>query len=117
MLFVMIDEGALRREVGSPEILAEQLGQVLVIAQGPKVSLQVVPASAGAHPGLSGPFVIAGFQAGSDVAYVDTALTGQLVEQQEGVCELSLLFDTLRGAALPCRTSAELIREMVITWS
>lgn len=117
MLFVVVDEGALRREVGGPQVMKGQLERLLELASRAKVSLQVVPASAGAHPGLSGPFIVAGFQSAPDVAYVDTALTGQLVERQQDVGELMMLFDTVRGAALPCVASAELIGEVMSSWS
>ena len=117
MLFVVLDEGALRREIGGSEVMKAQLGCLLEVAARPKVSLQVVPASVGAHPGLSGPFVIASFQSAPDVAYLDTALAGQLVERQQNVTELTMLFDTVRGAALPCAASAELIREVMTSWS
>jgi hypothetical protein len=61
--------------------------------------------------------VIASFQSAPDVAYLDTALAGQLVERQQNVTELTMLFDTVRGAALPCAVSAELIREVMTSWS
>jgi hypothetical protein len=66
---------------------------------------------------LCGNLVIAGFHAAPEVAYVDTALTGQLVERQDDIAELILLFDTVRGAALPCRSSAELIEEVMSSWN
>ncbi len=54
------------------------------------------------HPGLAGPIVIAGFRSAPDVAHVDTALTGQLVERREDVDELMMVFDGAgSGAALP----------------
>jgi transcriptional regulator with XRE-family HTH domain len=81
MLFILVDEGALWREIGGPLVMKGQMEKLLEMAARPKVSLQVVPASAGAHPGLSGPLVIARFKSGHDVAYIDTALTGQLVER------------------------------------
>jgi transcriptional regulator with XRE-family HTH domain len=94
MLFAVIDEGALRREVGGPQVMKGQLERLLDLAERARVSLQVVPASAGEHPGLAGPLVIAGFRTAPEVAYIDTALTGRLVERQEDVSELMLLFDT-----------------------
>jgi transcriptional regulator with XRE-family HTH domain len=116
-LFVVIDEGVLRREVGGPALMRDQLTRLIEFAARPKVCLQVVPASAGAHSGLCGPFMIASFDGTADVSYVDSAMSSQLVEWQEGVFALTLVFDTVRGAALPCRASADLIREVVSTWS
>lgn len=55
--------------------------------------------SAAATHVLSRPLVIAGYHSGPDVAYVDTALTGQLVERQSDIGELMMRFDSVRGAA------------------
>jgi transcriptional regulator with XRE-family HTH domain len=116
-LFAVMEEGALRREVGGPQVMKGQMEWLLEIGSRAKVTLQVVPATAGTHAGLSGPFVVASFRSAPDVAYVDTALTGQLVERQDDIGELMMRFDTVRGAALPCVTSAELIREVMSSWS
>ncbi len=115
MLFAVVDEGVLRREVGGPELMRTQLAWLLELAARPKVSVQVVPATAGAHAGLCGPFMIASFEDAPEVSSVDTALASQLVERHEDVFALTLLFDILRGAALPCRASMELIREVMAT--
>jgi hypothetical protein len=117
MVFAVVDEGALRREIGGPEVMRGQLDKLLETASRAKVSLQVVPASAGAHAGLTGPLAVAGFSSAPDVAYLDTALTGQLVERPQDVADLKIWFDTVRGAALPCRASAGLIEEVLGSWT
>jgi hypothetical protein len=43
LLLAVIDEGALRRAVGSPALMREQLAHLLKTAERPKVMLQVVP--------------------------------------------------------------------------
>jgi alpha-mannosidase len=80
MLIAVVDEGALRRPVGGPTVMFEQLGRLLELAARPKVVLQVVPTDAGPHPGTAGPMVLASFDDRPDVAYLDTAMEGQLVE-------------------------------------
>lgn len=60
-----------------------------------------MPTAAGAHPGLLGPLVIAGFDRSPDVVYLDTALTGQVVERAEDVTHVAALYDTIRAEALP----------------
>jgi transcriptional regulator with XRE-family HTH domain len=117
MLFAVIDEGVLRRDIGGPGVMRGQLGKLLEMAGRAKVSLQVVPASAGSHPGLVGPFIVADFQSAPAVANVDTALISQLVERPQDVAEMRILFDMVRGAALPCRASAELIEEVMGSWT
>ncbi len=117
MLFAIIDEGVLRRDIGGPKVMRDQLARLLEASELTRVSVQVVPRAAGSHPGLTGPFVIAAFSTAPEVAYIDTALTGQLVERHQDVGEMMLLFDIVRGAALPCRASADLIREVMNSWN
>jgi transcriptional regulator with XRE-family HTH domain len=116
-LWVIIDEGVLRRPVGDAGVMTGQLDQLIAAARDPWITIQVVPSSAGAHPGLLGPFVIAGFAASPDVAYLDNALTGQVVERADDVRHVSVLYDTLRAEALPSRASIDLITEVARTWT
>jgi len=60
LLWVIVDEGVLTRPVGGAGVMREQIGRLIAAARQPKIVLQVLPASAGAHPGLAGQFVIAG---------------------------------------------------------
>jgi transcriptional regulator with XRE-family HTH domain len=117
MLIAVFDEGALRRPVVGPQVMHDQLGRLLELAQRPKVVLQVVPMDAGPHPGTAGPMVIASFDAGPDVAYLDTALEGQLVERHEDVASIALQYDTLRAEALPVRASLEFIAKVQESWT
>ncbi len=74
-----------------------------------------MPTAAGAHPGLLGPLVIAGFDRSPDVVYLDTALTGRVVERAEDVTHVAALCDTIRAEALPPRASADMITDVART--
>jgi Domain of unknown function (DUF5753) len=118
MLIAVIDEGALRRPVVGPEVMHDQLDRLLVLAARSKIVLQVVPVDAGPHPGTAGAMVIASFDgAAPDVAYLDTALEGQLVERPEDVATIALVYDTLRAEALPVRASLEYIAKVKDSWT
>jgi transcriptional regulator with XRE-family HTH domain len=117
MLIAVMDEGALRRPVGGPKVMHDQLARLLELAERSKVVLQVVPVDAGPHPGTAGPMVIASFSDAPDVAYLDTALEGQLVERHEDVAAIALQYDTLRAEALPVRASLELIAKVKESWT
>ncbi len=56
MLWAIMDEGTLRRRLVPLTSMREQLGHLIDASQNPKVKVLVVPASAGAHVGLSGGF-------------------------------------------------------------
>ena len=117
MLIAVLDEGALRRPVGGPKVMHDQLNRLAELAGRSKIVLQVVPVDAGPHPGTAGPMVIASFDDGPDLAYLDTALEGQLVERHEDVAMVALLHDTLRAEALPVRASLELIAKVMEEWT
>jgi len=117
MLWAIMDEGALRRRVGDASIMREQLDHLIEMSRSPKVKVLVVPASAGAHVGLSGAFVIAEFREGPDVVYLDTAAQGQIADHPDIVKACAQAFDTLRAEALPPRASLDLIAEVRDTWT
>jgi len=117
MLIAVLDEGALRRPVGCAKVMHDQLGRLLELAQRPKIVVQVVPADAGPHPGTAGPMVIASLDGKPDVAYLDTALEGQLVERHKDVAAIALLYDTLRSEALPVRASLDFISKVQESWT
>ena len=117
MFFVLVDEGVLRRQIGSREVMKAQLGHLADLAARPRVFLQVVPLTAGAHPGLAGPLAVASFDDAPDVAYLDNAIAGQIVENADDVAALTLLYDVLRGEALSCQESDALLREAMETWT
>src|SRR5271170_5145399 len=56
VLWVLLDENVLLREVGNAEIMRDQLAHLAGAARRPNVTVQVIPC-AGAHPGLLGAFV------------------------------------------------------------
>ena len=117
MLWAIMDEGALRRPVGGRQSVRSQLGHLLDVAEKPKIKVLVVPASTGAHVGVGGPFVIAEFREGPEVAYLDTAAGGQIADHPDIVKACAQVFDTLRAEALPPRASLDLIAEVRDTWT
>jgi transcriptional regulator with XRE-family HTH domain len=60
MLFVL-DEVALQRDVGRGQLMRHQLERLREYAAQPHVSLQVLPFSRGAHPGMMGNFILLEF--------------------------------------------------------
>jgi hypothetical protein len=90
---------------------------LIEVAQNPKVKVLVVPDSAGAHVGLSGAFVIAGFRDAPEMVYLDTAAQGQIADHPDIVKACIQIFGTLRAEALPPRASLELITEVRQTWT
>jgi transcriptional regulator with XRE-family HTH domain len=108
-LWVVLDETVLHRCVGSPQIMRDQLLHLTELAARPRITIQMVPAKAGAHAGLLGAIIIAGFDGAPDIVYLETSADGQVIEKPSVVAEVTLRFDTLRAVALPRDDSADLI--------
>jgi transcriptional regulator with XRE-family HTH domain len=116
-LWVVIDEGVLRRPVGGAEVIGEQVKYLAEAARRPNIVVQVIPADVGAHEGLRGPFVIADFADAMSVAWQDGAIYGHAVEDTEGMAAVVATWDTLKSEALSRSASLELMEEVGRTWT
>jgi transcriptional regulator with XRE-family HTH domain len=110
-LWVILDEAVLRRPVGGPDVMRDQLVRLVEAGQRPNIAIQVIPFGAGAHEGLrGGAFVVADFDtAAATIAYQDAASSGQILEDTADVDALAVTWDTLRLDALPRTASISLI--------
>ncbi|GAA2444767.1 hypothetical protein GCM10010191_71800 [Actinomadura vinacea] len=72
-LWAIIDEAALRRVMGGPEVRRAQLRHLERSAHG-RTTLQILPFGIGPHPGTTGPFIVLGFPEATevDVVYMET---------------------------------------------
>ena len=110
-LWTILDEAVLRRPVGGPEVMREQLLRLAEAAALPKMTLQVLPFTAGEHAGMDGGFTILGFStsADSDVVHLDNT-TGDLYLENPGEIEqYNQVFSQLRAAALGPDDSIDMI--------
>lgn len=57
-LWAVMDESALRRVIGGPEVMKAQIKHLIEMCDHPAVTLQILPFSAGAHRAMGGPFTI-----------------------------------------------------------
>ncbi|GAB7102710.1 helix-turn-helix transcriptional regulator [Streptomyces phaeofaciens JCM 4814] len=101
-LSAVLDEAVLRREVGGPEVMADQLRRLAEAARLPQVRLQVLPFAAGAHIGVTGPFVILSFSSTSDldVVVLDHLTSSLYLERKEDLQAYTEAFNALRAQAL-----------------
>jgi transcriptional regulator with XRE-family HTH domain len=112
-LWVVIDEAAIRRTVGGPTVMRGQLLHLVEAAKQGKTTIQVVPFSAGAHSGTTGPFVVLSFPEPTDpdVVYLETIPEGLYLDEPADVGRFMLAFDRLLAAALHPDESIALIQE------
>ncbi|MCX5213955.1 helix-turn-helix domain-containing protein [Kitasatospora sp. NBC_00240] len=86
-LWAVIDEAALRRPVGGPQVMRGQLQYLIDIAEQPNVVIQVMPFRFGAHAGESGAFSILRFpeQDLADVVYLEQLTSALYLDKRDDV--------------------------------
>ena len=112
LLWVVVDEAVLHRDIDGSKVMHDQLLHLAAIAERPGITIQVIPRTAGGHIGLLGAFVIAEFADAPSIAYLETVAGGQITEEASAVAGVALTFDTLRSEALPRRASLDLIMKV-----
>ena len=115
MLVCVMDEVVLRKPVGGPKVMYDQLMHLVEWSKQPHIRLHVVPNDTGAYAGLAGAFVIASMD-GDDFVYLDNALTGQVTENTEDIAFMNRTWESLRAEALPRTASLNLITEVAGQW-
>ncbi|MFD9906747.1 helix-turn-helix domain-containing protein [Streptomyces sp. NPDC059063] len=112
-LWAVLDESVIRRVMGSPSVMKEQLGRLLEANEAPHVTLQILPFSKGAHCAALGSFVIiGGAEPSLDVVYVDYHTGSLFLEKDEELKRYRLAFDYLRAQALDMEASSVLIQRV-----
>lgn len=107
-LWAIIDENALRRNLGGAAVMRAQLARLLDAAEVARIVVQVVPGDVRAHPAHH-PFWTFSFDEGPDVLYVDGFYQGELRGEPEALKEAHRTYDLLRAVALPTDASVNLI--------
>ena len=113
MVHALLDESVVRRQVGGPQAMQEQLARLAEVTGWPNVTIQILPFSAGAHAGMDGEFVIVDFQGPDDdpFVYVEGLFGDIYVESPGEIGRYRLAFDhAAADAALTPADSADIIR-------
>jgi transcriptional regulator with XRE-family HTH domain len=68
---IVLDEAAVRRQIGGPSVMRRQLAHVQELAEHPRVNLRLLPFTAGAHFSVTTPFILLGFRDDDDLLYLE----------------------------------------------
>lgn len=113
-LQVLLDEAVLRREVGGPGVLAEQLEKILDTVRHEKATVQVVPFGSGGQAGTDSNFTL--FEFGdspqASVIHLEGLITALVLDKPVAVTRYREALGHLRAAALGPRESQVLITEI-----
>ena len=110
-LWTIIDEGALRRQIGGQVVMREQLDHLIEVGRLPNVIIQILPFSEGGHPGTLGSIAILEFpeDVHSPVAYVESFAGDVYMEKEDDLRRANMVFTHMHAAALSATKSVELI--------
>nr|WP_307801542.1 MULTISPECIES: helix-turn-helix transcriptional regulator [Microbispora] len=102
-LWAVIDEAVLRRPVGGPEVMRAQIEHLLEMVNLPRVTLQVIPFSAGGHAAAGGPFSILRFAGVGlpDVVYLEQLTSAIYLEKREDIDRYLAVMERLCIQARP----------------
>ncbi len=107
---VVLDEAVIRRAIGGPDVMREQLESLLPLVDSESSTVQVLPFGAGEHPLLGGTLTLLTLDDGMAVAYEESISSGTLYEDAESVETRRRKYDRVRANALSATDSAAAIR-------
>ncbi|KAA9379176.1 helix-turn-helix domain-containing protein [Microbispora cellulosiformans] len=113
-LWTVIDEAAVRRPIGGPEVLRGQLRHLIEMGQRTNVSVQVLPYDAAAHALVGPPFTMLRFAEPDlpDLVYLEQLNSALYLDKREDVDLYTRVMETLCVEARPGRESVDLLREL-----
>lgn len=116
ILVALLDESILARNVGGAKVMYDQLLHLARMSETDNIVIQLIPLTAAACAGFISTFILASFDGGSEVAYVDDQLSGDVVERSEEVATLRRMFELFRADAIDQHGSTELIKKAAEKW-
>lgn len=110
ILRVVINEAAIRRPVGGPEVMRAQLDRLVDTARLPNVTVQLLPFSAGEHPAMLGAFSAIRFpQEEMNVVYLESNLGALYFERPSQVEWYTHTFERLTSLALTSEATIDVL--------
>ncbi|WP_189934970.1 helix-turn-helix domain-containing protein [Streptomyces sulfonofaciens] len=113
-LWAIVEETVLRRPVGGAEVMRAQIDRLVEACDLPKVRIQVMRHSAGAHPGAFGPFHYFrfGFSELPDVVYTESLVGAVYADQPAEVVTYLEVLDRMTVQAEPVSRTREILAEL-----
>jgi hypothetical protein len=111
----VMDEAALRRPVGGPQVMREQLQRLIEAAEMPHVTIQVVPFRRGGHAGAGGSFTVLRFRQADlpDVAYIEQLTSALYLERRTDVDHYMEVMNRLSAEALTPAGTTRFLKEII----
>nr|WP_091657812.1 helix-turn-helix transcriptional regulator [Micromonospora auratinigra] len=110
-LWAVLDEAALRRPIGGPAVMRQQLDALIEATTAAHVRLQIVPFDAGGHAAASGAFSILRFgdQDLPDIVYIEQLTSAIYLDKRDDLDYYALAMERLCVEAAPPERTPELL--------
>jgi transcriptional regulator with XRE-family HTH domain len=114
-LWVVLDEAVLRRPVGGPSVMREQLRHLLKASERPNVTIQIIPFQVGGHAAAGGPFSILRFSEPDlpDVVYLEQLSSALYLDKPAVVSSYLMVMDRICAEAATPADSAEVLAALL----
>ncbi|GII67428.1 transcriptional regulator [Sphaerisporangium krabiense] len=111
-LWAVIDEAALRRPLGGPDVMRGQIKHLIEAVSSPTVTVQVMPFSAGGHAAAGGPFSILRFAERDlpDVVYLEQLTSAIYLDKREDLDRYQAVMERLCLDAVPVSETKKILQ-------
>ena len=118
-LWAVIEEAALHRPIGGPQVLRESVGGSAEAIQRPNVTLQIIPLGSAGHAATGGAFSVLRFPQADlpDVVYLEHLTSALYLDKRDDLDAYTHVLDSLTVSAPPPQRAEEqltaILRQLV----
>ena len=114
-LWAIVDEVVLRRAIGGPRVLRDQLEHLLELSSLSNITLQVIPIDRGGYVATGGAFSLMRFADTDlpDVVYIEHLTSAVYLDKREEVDKYVVTMDALSIAAGTPRETEDLLKNII----
>lgn len=109
-------EFVLRTPVGGPEVMSDQLHELLRLSVRPNLTLRVVPADLGAHAGMAGHFTMLEIPTFKPIVYLDSEISSLFLETPIEIDAYGRILSALEDTALDEGQSRKLVTSLALKY-
>ncbi len=112
-LWAVLDEAVLRRPVGGPDVMRDQLETLIEFSERKNVTLQIIPFKTGGHAATGGAFSLLRFpeQDMADVVYIEHMTSALYLDKRDDLDSYTTAMDSLCVEAEPPNRTADILAD------
>lgn len=114
-VWAVVDEAALRKQVGGPEVMSAQIRHLIDMAECPNIDIQVIRDAQGSHAAMDGSFMVLDFPDPADLplVYIETATEDLYLEQPAALQHYVSIFGHICSAAETPEASVRYLETLI----